>query len=35
MSWTRDGRLVFTRHADDGSIELWVMDANGGNQAAN
>jgi len=30
--WTHDGRIVLTRHLDDGSIELWVMDADGGNQ---
>jgi Tol biopolymer transport system component len=33
--WTRDGRIVFTRNAQQGedvSWELWVMDRDGGNQ---
>jgi dipeptidyl aminopeptidase/acylaminoacyl peptidase len=33
-SWTRDGRIVFNRHAGpDSPGELWIMDADGSNAA--
>jgi Tol biopolymer transport system component len=33
-SWTRDGRIVFTRNAEEGETmwQLWVMDSDGSNE---
>ena len=32
FSWTSESRIIFRRYLADGSVELWVMDADGQNQ---
>ena len=29
-TWAPDGRLTFTRHAESGPVELWVISPDGG-----